>query len=144
MMKNALLGAVAQKPVVPEAKPVQPSTRSVSFRCLLIVLVFGLAACGRTNLDLDTVCYKWPLAEHRTFVIQSRERKPVTIEKIVLNGEYSIDRIDSDSGPQAFKSVTLKTGESASYVVDYSKRLAYADIYSDRGLCRLEFKVEPQ
>jgi hypothetical protein len=110
----------------------------------LIVLIFGLAACGRVNLDLDTVCYKWPLAEYRTFVIQSRERKPLTIEKIVLNGEYSIDRIDSDSGPQAFQAVTLKTGESASYVVNYSKPIAYADIYSDRGLCRCEFKVESQ
>jgi hypothetical protein len=131
---------------IPEAVSARFALRSFAFRFGAIVLVFALfAGCGRVNLDLDTVCYKWPVAEHRTFVIQSRERKPLTIEKIVLNGEYLIDRIDSDSGPQAFQPVTLKTGESASYVVNYSKRIAYADIYSDRGLCRCELnKVQSQ
>jgi hypothetical protein len=128
---------------IPETVSAHFALRSFGFRFAAILLAFALfAGCGRVNLDLDTVCYKWPLAEHRTFVVQSRERRPLTIQKIVLNGEYLIERIDS--GPQAFQAVTLKTGESASYVVNYSKRIAYADIYSDRGLCRCEFKVEPQ
>jgi hypothetical protein len=129
---------------IPEAVSARFALKSFGFRFGAILLVFALfAGCGRVNLDLDTVCYKWPLAEYRTFVIQSRERKPLTIEKIVLNGEYLIDRIDSDSGPQAFQPIILKTGESASYVVNYSKPIAYADIYSDRGLCRCELnKVE--
>ena len=119
---------------------------SFAFRFATMLLVFALfAGCGRTNLDLDAVCYKWSFAEHRTFVIQSRERRPLTIQKILLNGEYLIDRIDSDAGAQAFRAVTLNPGDSASYVVDYTQRIAYADIVTDRGTCRYEFnKVEPQ
>jgi len=129
----------ARDPGIMNRIPDAISARFARYAAILLVSAL-FAGCGRVNLDLDTVCYKWPLAEHRTFVIQSRERRPVTIQKIVLNGEYLIDKIDSDSGPQAFHAVTLKTGESASYVVNYSERVTYADIYSDRGLCRCDLR----
>jgi hypothetical protein len=126
---------------IPEVISARFALTSFAFRFAAILLVFALfAGCSRTHLDLDTVCFKWSFAEHRTFVVQSRERKPLTIQKIVLNGEYLIDRIDSDSGPQAFHAVTLNTGESASYVVNYSERVTYADIYSDRGICRCDLR----
>jgi hypothetical protein len=139
-MKNALATSAPQKRPVPAHIAVP-----AAFRLLAIVLVSTLLqACGRTTkLDLEAEWFAAPGAQKQVLTIRSREQQPFTIRRIVINGEFTVQEM-SGFQVERFRETTLTIGEAAAYSLDYSKRILYADIQTDRGTCRYEFNsVEP-
>ncbi|MEY2565024.1 MAG: hypothetical protein QOH88_3217 [Verrucomicrobiota bacterium] len=134
-MKNALATSAPQKRQVPAHIAV-----SAAFRLLAIVLVSTLLlACGRTTkLNLEAEWFAAPGAQKQMLTIRSREQQPFTIRRIVINGEFTVQEM-SGFQVERFRETTLTIGEAAAYSLDYSKRILYADIQTDRGTCRYEF-----
>jgi hypothetical protein len=134
-MKNALATSAPQKRAVPAHIAVP-----AAFRLLAIVLVSTLLlACGRTTkLDLEAEWFAAPGAQKQMLTIRSREQQPLTIRRIVINGEFTVQEM-SGFQVERFRETTLTIGEAAAYSLDYSKRILYADIQTDRGTCRYEF-----
>jgi hypothetical protein len=134
-MKNVLATSAPQKRSVPAHIAV-----SATFRLLVIVLVSTLLlACGRTTkLDLEAEWFATPGAQKQMLTIRSREQQPFTIRSIVINGEFTVQEM-SGFQVEKFRETTLTIGEAAAYSLDYSKRILYADIQTDRGTCRYEF-----
>ncbi|HEV2806326.1 MAG TPA: hypothetical protein VGW57_15490 [Chthoniobacterales bacterium] len=120
---------------------------SFGFRFAAILLVFALfAGCGRTtNLDLEVEWLAAPGAEKQMLTIRSHEQRPLVIKRITVNGEVTVQEILNGLQSEHFRETTLTIGEATTYIVDYSKRILYADIITDRGTTRYEFnQVEPQ
>lgn len=141
-MNNVLTIRGPQKQQIPDL-PASPIAISGVFRLLAIVLMPTLfLACGRTTkLDLDAEWFAVPGAERQMLTVRSREQQPLTIRRIIINGEFLVQEM-SGFQVEKFKQVTLTIGEAAGYSVNYPKRILYADIETDRGTCRYEFQVE--
>ena len=140
-MNNALAMRASQKQRVFRS----PTKMSATLRLILIVFLSALlVACGRTtDLNIEVEWFAAPAAERQTLIIRSGERQPLIIKRVVLNGEFTVDKSMIGFQVEKFRPVKLTIGEAASYAVDYSKRILYADIETDRGTCRYEFnKVE--
>ncbi|MEY2564974.1 MAG: hypothetical protein QOH88_3167 [Verrucomicrobiota bacterium] len=145
-MNNVLTTRTSQKRRPPEAVAHFPLT-SFGFRFAAILLLFALVAgCGsRTNVNLEAQWLGAPGAERQFLTIRSHEQKPLVIKRIVVNGEFTVQEILTGLQSEHFREITLTIGEATTYIVDYSKRILYADIITDRGASRYEFnKVESQ
>jgi hypothetical protein len=139
-MKNALAVRGSQARRIPSALAAQIAV-SVVFRFFAVILLSTcLAACGRTtNLDLEAEWFAAPGAQKQMLTVRSREQKPLTIRRIVINGEFTVQEM-SGFQVEKFKQITLTIGEAAGYSFNYPKRILYADIQTDRGTCRYEFQ----
>jgi hypothetical protein len=138
-MKNALAIRQPQKQQIPEL-PAAHRAILVAFRFVVIVLISTLLlACERTTkLNLEAEWFATPGAQKQMLTVRSREQKPLTIRRIVINGEFTVQEM-SGFQVEKFRETTLTIGEAAAYSLDYSKRILYADIETDRGVCRYEF-----
>lgn len=131
---------------IPEAVSVRFAPTSFAFRFAAIALLSAFfVGCGsRTNVDLEAEWLAAPGAERQFLTIRSHEQKPVVVKRVVVNGEFTVQEILTGLQSEHFREITLTIGEGATYIVDYSKRILYADIITDRGRTRYEFKVESQ
>ena len=138
-MNNALPVRGSQARRIPSALAAHIAV-SVVFRFFAIILLSTcLAACGRTtNLDIEAEWFSAPGAEKQMLTVRSREQKPLTIRRIVINGEFTVQEM-SGFQVEKFRETTLTIGEAAAYSLDYSKRILYVDIETDRGVCRYGF-----
>jgi hypothetical protein len=132
---------------IPKAVSARFALTSFAFRFAAIALLSAFfVACGsRTNVDLEAEWLAAPGAERQFLTIRSHEQKPLVIKRVVVNGEVTVQEILTGLQSEHFREITLTIGSATTYIVDYSKRILYADIYSDRGVTRYEFNtVEPQ
>jgi hypothetical protein len=132
---------------IPDTVPARFAPTSFAFRFAAIALLSAFfVACGsRTTVDLEAEWLAAPGAERQFLTIRSHEQKPLVIKRITVNGEVTVREILTGLQSEHFREITLTIGEGATYIVDYSKRILYADIITDRGTARYEFnKVEPQ
>lgn len=122
-----------------------PTSFACRFAAIALLSAF-LVACGsRTNVDLEVEWLAAPGADRQFLTIRSHEQKPVIIKRVVVNGEVTVQEILTGLQSEHFRAITLTIGEAATYIVDYNKRILYADIITDRGSTRYELnKVEPQ
>jgi hypothetical protein len=145
-MNNAL-ATCTQKRRIPEAIAAHFTLTSLAFHFAAIMLVsaFLIGCGGRTTVDLEAEWLAASGAERQFLTIRSHEQRPLVIKRIVVNGEVTVQEILTDLQSEHFKEVTLTIGEATTYIVEYPKRILYADIVTDRGTCRYEFnKVEAQ
>jgi len=139
-MNNALAARARQERQIP-ALPAAHVAISVAFRFVAAVLVSTLfLACGRTTkLDIEVQWFATPGAQRQMLTVRSREQQPLRITRIVINGEFTVQESMNGFQVEKFKETTLTIGEAAAYALDYSKRILYADIETDRGTCRYDF-----
>jgi hypothetical protein len=138
-MNNALAVRGSQARRIPSALAAHIAV-SVVFRFFAILLLSTLLpACERTTkLNLEAEWFAAPGAQKQMLTVRSREQKPLTIRRIIVNGEFTVQEM-SGFQVEKFRETTLTIGEAAAYSLDYCKRILYADIETDRGVCRYEF-----
>ena len=145
-MNDALITPTPPKRRIPEGVVYFPLI-SFGFRFAAILLLFAFfAGCtSRTNADLEAEWVAAPGAERQFLTIRSHEQNPLVIKRVVVNGEFTVREILTGLQGKHFREVTLTIGQATTYIVDYSKRILYADIITNRGATRYEFnKVESQ
>lgn len=138
-MNNALAVLGSQARRIPSALAAHIAV-SVVFRLFAIILLSTcLAACGRTTkLNLEAEWFATPGAQKQMLIVRSREQKPLTIRRILINGEFTVQEM-SGFQVEKFRETRLTIGEAAAYSLDYSKRILHVDIETDRGVSRYEF-----
>lgn len=140
MNDTTLLDSSYDQPTASGIAPTRACRRPLKSLALLVFAFSLLSACEQASPKLDAEWTSHPFLRDQILTVRSGEQKPITIKRIVINGEFTVDKVSVAQVTQDFKERTLTIGEATNYSFEYPKRILYTDINTDRGTCRVEFE----